>query len=117
MKEKYILAHDLGTTGNKATLYSSNGKLIASAFHSYETQYPQVNWAEQDSRDWWRAVCISTRNLLNSAKISKQDVAVISFSGQMMGYLPVDKRGNPLRSSIIWADQRSVRQTEDIKKV
>ncbi|NQS89089.1 xylulokinase [Patescibacteria group bacterium] len=116
MKEKYILAHDLGTTGNKAALYSSSGKLIASAFYHYGTQYPQVNWAEQNPQDWWQAVCISTRNLLSSAKISKQDVTVISFSGQMMGCLPVDKKGNPLRSSIIWADQRSIRQTEDIKK-
>ena len=116
MKEKYILAHDIGTTGNKATLYSYSGKLIASAFYPYKTQYPQVNWAEQNPQDWWQAVCISTKNLLSSAKVSKEDVAVISFSGQMMGCLPVDKKGNPLRSSIIWADQRSIRQTQDIKE-
>jgi len=116
MSLKYILAHDLGTTGNKATLYSSNGKLIASVFHPYETQYPQVNRAEQDPRDWWWAVCVSTRRLLSSAKISRQDIAGVSFSGQMMGCLPVDKEGNPLRSSIIWADQRATKQVADIKK-
>lgn len=112
--ERYILAHDLGTTGNKATVYSSDGQLMASASYPYETHYPRLNWAEQDPRDWWRAVCISTKKLLKSTRISRQGIAGISFSGQMMGCLPVDKRGRPLRSSIIWADQRGIGQAEEI---
>lgn len=114
--EGYILAHDLGTTGNKATLYSTGGRLLASSFYPYETYYPKVNWAEQDPRDWWRAVCISTRDLLKSARISKKDIVGISFSGQMMGCLPVDRKGRALRNSIIWADQRSIKQAEEIRK-
>ena len=53
---KYILAHDLGTSGNKATLFSEDGKLIASQIYTYNTDYFNVNWAEQDSMDWWDAV-------------------------------------------------------------
>ena len=50
-----ILAHDLGTTGNKASLFDSSGHLVASAFVAYETHYPHPGWAEQDPTAWWRA--------------------------------------------------------------
>ena len=46
--ERYILAHDLGTSGNKAVLYRADGTLAASAVASYETRYPRPGWAEQD---------------------------------------------------------------------
>lgn len=106
----YILAHDLGTTGNKASLYSEQGVLKASTFYPYETYYPRTNWVEQDPQDWWRAVVEATRALLEQSRIAPSDVAVVSFSGQMMGCLPVDARGEPIGRSIIWADQRAVEQ-------
>ncbi|MEA1964853.1 MAG: xylulokinase [Candidatus Aerophobetes bacterium] len=112
MKGKYILAHDLGTTGNKATLYDSGGNLLASSYKTYETRYFGLNCIEQNPNDWWKAVCDSTQELLVTAKVSPGDVACISFSGHMMGCLPVDKNGNPLRDSIIWADGRSVKQAQ-----
>jgi len=111
---KYILAHDLGTTGNKASIYNEQGKLLNSAFAEYKTYYPHANWAEQDPKDWWRAVTESTRELISKSKINKDEVAVISFSAQMMGCLPVDKEGKPLRRSIIWADQRSIKQAREL---
>ena len=107
---KYILAHDLGTSGNKATLFSEEGSLIGSTVFSYPTNYFQETWAEQDPRDWWQAVCETSQSLIRSTKIDKRDIAAVSFSGQMMGCLCVDKAGNPLRKSIIWADQRAQEQ-------
>jgi xylulokinase len=107
---KYIIAHDFGTTGNKSTLYDEEGNLLHSGFSGYKTIYPHVNWAEQNPYDWWDAICVSTKDLLQKSKINKSDVAVISFSAQMMGCLPLNKKGEPLRNSIIWADQRSVGQ-------
>lgn len=111
-KRRYILAHDLGTTGNKTNLFDIEGKLVASSFAGYETAYPHPAWAEQDPADWWQAVCDSTRELVAQAAVSPAEVAVISFSGQMMGALPVDKSGTPLRPSIIWADQRAVAEAD-----
>ncbi len=64
---KYILAHDFGTTGNKATLYNSQGRLIGSHLSEYETFYPEVNWAEQNPADWWQAVCKSTKKLISES--------------------------------------------------
>ncbi len=113
---KYVLAHDLGTSGNKATLLSDAGELVASCTYSYTTDYFNEIYVEQDSEDWWRAVCDSTKELLKISKIDHKDIAAISFSGQMMGCLCVDRAGNPLRRSIIWADQRAQTQTARISE-
>jgi xylulokinase len=111
---KYILAHDLGTSGDKATLFSEDGRMLGSKIEAYETYYFNGSWVEQDAKDWWKAVCVSSKSLIQTLKIDASNIAVISFSGQMMGCLCVDKEGNPLRRSIIWADQRAQKQAEQI---
>lgn len=109
--KNYILAHDLGTTGNKATLYDREGRLVGSAFYGYNTRYDNTGWAEQNPEDWWQAVCNSTRKLLTQIPgLRADEVACITFSGQMMGCVPLDKHARPLRNAIIWADQRAVAQ-------
>lgn len=108
--ENHIIAHDLGTTGNKATLYDREGRLVGASFYAYNTEYAHTGWAEQDPRDWWQAVCQSTRRLLEETRVSKNDIACITFSGQMMGAVPLDKEARPLRNAIIWADQRALEQ-------
>jgi xylulokinase len=113
-KEQYILAHDLGTSGNKATLYGVDGTLRCSVVCDYPTYTPQDRFVEQDPMDWWGAVCRGTRELLEKAKAAPEEVLCVSFSGQMMGCLPVDAQGNPLRRSIIWADTRAVTQEKEM---
>jgi xylulokinase len=101
-----ILAHDLGTSGNKASLYTEEGELVASALAPYETHYAHNGlWAEQNPEDWWQAVCLSTRQIM--AGRNPADVMAVAFSGQSMGCLCVDKNGVPLSHSIIWQDGRA----------
>ena len=113
---EYILAHDLGTSGNKATLFSTDGTLVGSRTVAYPVYYDQPLWAEQDAEDWWRAVCDSTRELLGSYEVNAEDVKAVSFSGQMMGCLPVDREGNALCRSIIWADMRAEAQADALRE-
>jgi xylulokinase len=110
--KQFILAHDLGTTGNKASLYDSEGKLLGSSLSEYGTVFEHAGWAEQNPEDWWQAVCSSTKQLLEQTKISEEDIACIVFSGQMMGCVPLDKNAKPLRNALIWADQRSTQQEQ-----
>jgi xylulokinase len=110
MKRQFILAHDLGTTGNKATLYDADGALVGSAFYGYTVEYAHPRWAEQNPEDWWQAVCTSTQKLLRDTNVSGDEIACITFSGQMMGCTPLDNQARPLRKAIIWADQRALEQ-------
>ena len=59
--KKYLLAHDLGTSGNKATLYSTEGELVKSCVHSYDMLVSNNNWVEQrpelsasPQKSWYR---------------------------------------------------------------
>jgi xylulokinase len=110
--KRYLLAHDLGTSGNKATLFDVDGKLIDSRTSAYQTRYFNANWAEQQPGDWWQAVCRSSRELL--AGRDPREIGAVALSGQMMGCLCVDGQGRPLRPSIIYADQRAAEQTDRI---
>ena len=105
-----ILAHDLGTSGNKATLYSEEGAQLASATAAYPTRFFNGTWAEQDPEAWWRAVCDTTRALLAKAAADPADIAAVALSGQMMGCTPVDRRGRALRPSLLYCDQRATRE-------
>ena len=113
---RYILAHDLGTSGNKASLFSTDGEFIGSEVYGYEVDYFNGTWAEQDAQDWWKAVCITTRELIRRTGTDPKDIAAVSFSGQMMGCLCVDSSGRPLRRSIIWADQRAQEQAAKLEE-
>lgn len=111
--KKYLIAHDLGTSGDKATLFSTDGELIKSLTYVYPTHFFNSTWAEQNPEDWWKAVCENNKELLKD--INKHQVAGMAFSGQMMGCVPVDKTGRALRPAIIWADQRSQEQERLIR--
>ena len=114
--KEYVIAHDLGTSGNKATLFDSEGRLCASSFSGYQTMYPYPGWAEQNQADWWGAVKTSTLDLLHKFTEAKKNIVAISFSGTMMCCSPVDAQGDPLYNAIIWSDQRAFKQRERLSK-
>ena len=108
-----ILAHDLGTGGNKASLYTADGKLLASEFVSYETRYPQSAWHEQRPEDWWDAVVKSTRQLLKGDTADPNSIRGLAISGHSLGCVPLDAKGRLLREwTPIWSDKRPVAQAE-----
>lgn len=104
----YIIAHDLGTSGNKATLFSEEGELIASKTVAYPTNFMEGNRAEQNPHDWWKAIIETTQAL--TQLVSPSDIAGVALSGQMMGCLCVDKTGTPLRPHMLYCDQRATEE-------
>ena len=86
---KYLLAHDIGTSGDKAALFREDGTLIKSIIREYPTYYSAHGCVEQNPEEWWQAVCESTREILGY--VDKNEIAAVSFGGQMMGSLCVDK--------------------------
>jgi xylulokinase len=114
MGEKFIISHDVGTGGSKAVLTDVAGEIIAASFEPYPVSHPQPHWAEQDPRDWWQAVTTSTQRVIKEAKIKPKQVIGTGFATQMLGVLPVDASGDPLRPAIIWMDNRADEQAARI---
>jgi len=108
---KKIIAYDLGTGGNKASLYDAEGVCLASTFYAYETFYPQTGMHEQRPEDWWDSVVNSTRQLLEETKVDKNEIEGLAISGHSLGVVPLNKKGELLRiSTPIWSDSRAGNQ-------
>ena len=107
-----IIAHDLGTTGNKASLHSDDGKMLQHCTISYPAHFASGGVAEQNPMDWWNAVGGASKKLLQMANISADQITGIGISGQMMGAIFLDENFNPTRDAIIWADFRAQKQSD-----
>lgn len=111
---KYILAHDIGTSSDKAVLVDFQGKIIATAKSEYDTLYPYPSWVEQVPDDYWKAVCDASRRLLKENKIKPDQIKGIVFTTQAMGLIPVDNEGKVLYNNITWVDGRAEKQAQAI---
>jgi xylulokinase len=110
---RYIIAYDLGTGGNKASLYEQEGVCLSSTFVPYDTIYPHTGWHEQRPMDWWNAVVESTNRLLTETNVAKQEITCCGISGQSLGVVPLDRDGNLLRvETPIWSDSRATSQVQ-----
>ena len=105
-----IIAHDLGTTGNKASLHHDDGRLVAAVTVPYPAHFAAGGIAEQNPQDWWNAVVQATRDLMARTATEPSAVAGLVVSGQMMGAVLLDADGEPARPAIIWADTRAGEQ-------
>jgi len=113
---QYIIAHDVGTSGNKAVLVDTAGNVHASVVATYPVHYPCPDWAEQDPEDWWRAVTTTTRQVLEQSGVAPSDVLAMVHTTQMLGIVPMGKEATPLRPGIIWLDARAPQQAERIMR-
>jgi len=102
-----ILAHDLGTSGDKASLHDAEGRLLAAHSVPYATDFGPGGRAEQDPADWWAAFCQAGRTLAAQVGADPAEVACVAMSGQMMGVVLVDDDDRALRPAVIWADTRA----------
>ena len=104
---KYLIGIDIGTSGTKTVLFDTKGNGIANCTVEYPMYQPKIGWAEQDPLDWWNAVCVSSKEVVEKSGIDQKDISGIGLSGQMHGLVLLDENDNVLRHSIIWCDQRT----------
>jgi xylulokinase len=116
MSTQYIIAHDVGTSGNKAVLVDTEGNIQTSAFQAYPVHYPRPDWAEQEPESWWDAITTTTRQVMEQSGIAPQDVLAVTCTTQMLGIVPIGADGKPLRPGIIWLDGRASEQAEQIMR-
>ncbi|MCD6421256.1 MAG: xylulokinase, partial [Thaumarchaeota archaeon] len=112
----YLMGIDLGTSSVKVIVIDEYGKILAQASEKYPILTPSPGWAEQDPDRWWLATRNAVRKALRSSNLERAEIKAIGFSGQMHGTVLLDRSLKPLRPAIIWADARSSRQCEEIRR-
>lgn len=111
---QYLLGIDVGTTGTKSLLFSSEGKLIANAYQGYDLITPNVGWSEQKASDWWNAVVKTVRDVVSAAgPDAGKSVAGISLSLQGGTLVPVGEDMEPVANARVWNDHRCEAQREE----
>ena len=85
MASKYLIGLDIGTSGAKCILVDDKGAVLASSTQEYPLSTPKPGWAEQNPQDWWDAVVRGLKVILPKANVPKDQIAGVSFSGQMHG--------------------------------
>ena len=108
-----FLGIDVGTGGSRAVVIDEAGSVVASASASHlDYSSPEIGWAEQDPNDWWHASKVVIREILQS--ISAEEIASVSFSGQMHGSVFLDSSDLVIRPALLWCDQRTEKQCLEI---
>ncbi len=109
-----ILGIDVGTQSLKAMLLDTDKGCLFSDGAGYDINIPEIGYAQEDPEDWWRALKEVLAKMKQSNKREFDAIEVIGFSGQMHGLVALDAENKAVMPSIIWVDQRSKRQVEEI---
>lgn len=112
---KYILALDLGTTGNRAILFDRSGGIVGQAYKELTQYYPQPGWLEHDAGEIWQDTRTTIESVLQDTKISSKEIAAIGLTVQRETCLLWDKTtGEPLHKAIVWQDRRTAPMCQDL---
>ena len=104
----YIMALDLGTTGNRAILFNADGQIVAQAYKELTQYYPQPGWVEHDATEIWQDLTWAMQNAVKEAGIDAGEIAAIGLTVQRETCLLWDKTtGKPLHNAIVWQDRRT----------
>ena len=110
----YLIGIDLGTSATKTVLFDENGTVIASASREYPMYQPRNGWAEQKPEDWREAALETITRVVKESGVDKDEIKGIGISGQMHGLVMLDENNEVIRPSIIWCDQRTAKECEEI---
>lgn len=112
MSSRCVLGIDIGTSGCKILALGEDGKIIKSVVEEYPCYAPQEGWSEQDPEDWWDGVVRGLKKI--TAALDGRTVSAVGFSGQMHGMVALDSDMRVIRRAILWNDQRTGRQCDEI---
>lgn len=111
---QYLIGIDIGTSATKTVLFDEECHVIASASEEYPLYQPQNGWAEQRPEDWKHAVLATLTATLKKSGVQGQDIKGIGLSGQMHGLVMLDENNEVIRPAIIWCDQRTGKECDEI---
>ena len=110
----HLLGIDIGTSGTKTLICDTKGKVLATATAEHPIYTPKPGWSEQKPEDWWQSTCAATKAVLKKAKLKPADISGIGLSGQMHGSDFLGDGPKALRPALLWNDQRTVEECQEI---
>lgn len=110
----FFMGIDISTTSAKALIIDETGMVKAIGSSPQPISQPKPLWSEQNPQDWWDGLVIAIKQALSDANLSGDDIAALGATGQMHGLVMLDANGEVLRPSILWNDQRTQKQCDDI---
>ncbi|HEX7620129.1 MAG TPA: FGGY family carbohydrate kinase, partial [Anaerolineales bacterium] len=116
MSSHYFLGIDISTTATKALLIDSTGQVIAVHSTQYGFETPRPLWSEQHPDLWWDGAQRSIRAVLEKTGIGPTQIGGVGLTGQMHSLVLLDEAGNVLRPAILWNDQRTQAQCDEIHR-
>lgn len=111
---EYFLGIDIGTSNTKAVIFDRAFHVAAKGNSSYALDQPRNGWAEQNPLEWKKAAKNAISQAMREGKIDASDFIGIGMSGQMHGLVMLDAENNVLRPAVLWCDQRSVAECEEM---
>ncbi|HEY0129152.1 MAG TPA: xylulokinase, partial [Rubrobacteraceae bacterium] len=106
-----LVGLDVGTSGARAVAVDESGDVVAEASSEYPLTSPRPGWTEQDPDDWWRGA----KEALGKVTVGVDDEVVgLGLTGQMHGSVFLDPSDEVIRPALLWNDQRTYRQCEEI---
>jgi xylulokinase len=111
---RYVLGHDVGTSGDKVVLCDLEGRTLATAHEPYPLRQARAGWAEQDGEELVAAVGRASQRVITEHGASADDVVAVGLSGQMFSAIAVDRTGHSVSPLISWLDTRSTPQAAEI---
>jgi xylulokinase len=111
----HVIGIDVSTTATKALLVDASGSVVDTASSSYDYDVPRPMWSEQDPHLWWDATITAVTALLASTEVPASDITGIGLTGQMHGSVLLDENGEVVRPAILWNDQRTEPECEEIR--
>src|SRR3954465_13548152 len=110
----HLLGIDIGTSGTKTLISDDDGKVLATAMAEHPISSPKPGWSEQNPEDWWQATIKATKAVLKKARLKGSDIGGIGLSGQMHGSVFLGDGPKALRPALLWNDQRTAKQCDEI---
>lgn len=111
----YIIIYDFGTSSVKTCLFDigSEIRLIASSTGSYGLYISDDGGAEQDTEEWWAALCSTTRDLFDRSNVRPEEIRGLAFCAQMQGTVLVDKDAKAVRRPMNYLDQKGIKEFKE----
>ena len=101
---------DLGTSSVKLLLMDAAGNVKNIVSREYPLYFPNPGWSEQKPEDWYKETMQGLKELLEG--FPKEEVAGISFGGQMHGLVILDDKDEVIRPAILWNDGRTTEECD-----